>query len=189
MTLKTSRKQVPAAAKVLHKLAGNWQFANHVLNFGCGRFPDLTKEYLTNYHNQVMSVTSYDPNNEDDQDVVTDIKLIDREVRRFDVVLCANVLNVCKDLDAALLDLQRIDFDTAVIQIYEGNRSGKGRKTRDGYQRNELVADYMQKVLQYFYQFDVTLHRSHKAIVIAKGKRYYHIDDINEVDQVVNEVE
>ncbi len=189
MTLKTSRKQVPAAAKVLHKLAGNWQFANHVLNFGCGRFPDLTKEYLTNYHNQVISVTSYDPNNAEDEDVITDISLIDREVRRFDVVLCANVLNVCKDLDSALLDLQRIDFDTAVIQIYEGNRSGKGRNTRDGYQRNEVVAEYMPKVLQYFYQFDVTLHRGHKAIVITKGRRYYHIDDINEVDQVVNEVE
>ncbi|QFT40100.1 MULTISPECIES: hypothetical protein [unclassified Vibrio] len=172
MTLNTSRKQVPASAKVLHKLAPNWRYANHILNFGCGRFPDLTKEYLTNYHNQIMSVTNYDPNSKD-EDVIKDINAIDASQKRFCVVLCANVLNVCKDLDSALDDLAKLDFDCAVIQIYEGNQTGNGRKTRDGYQRNERVAAYMPPVLNRFGKFDVTLHRSFKVITIIKGRKFY----------------
>ncbi|MCC4224948.1 MAG: hypothetical protein AAGJ90_18185 [Pseudomonadota bacterium] len=62
MTLQTSRKQVPASAKRLSRLAPKWSYANNILNFGCGKFPDLTEEYLTNYHKQIMTVTHYDPN-------------------------------------------------------------------------------------------------------------------------------
>ncbi|HCG8860053.1 TPA: hypothetical protein ACPVYZ_004299 [Vibrio parahaemolyticus] len=185
----TTSNEQESLPKMLHTLASNWPFAKHILNFGCGDFPELTKESLTNYHNQVMTVTKYDPSNKEDEAVVTDINMIDRKVCRFDVLLCDDVLSASKDLDATLLDLQRVDFDTAVIHIDEGNGSGKARKVRNAYQRNMLVADYMPKVLQYFHLHDVTLHRSHKVIVIAKGKRYYHIDDVNEVDQVVAEAE
>lgn len=190
MTTETTTSNEQASQpKMLHTLASNWPFAKHILNFGCGDFPELTKESLTNYHNQVMTVTKYDPSSKGDETVVTDIKTIDREVCRFDVLLCDGVLNTSKDLDATLLELQRVDFDTAVIRINEGNASGKGRKKDGVHQRNEQVADYMPKILQYFHQFDVTLHRGEKVIVIAKGRRYYHADDINEVDQVIIEAE
>ncbi|UTZ44584.1 hypothetical protein [Vibrio campbellii] len=189
MTKNTDSNKDQAQPKMLHTFASNWPFAKHVLNFGGGDLPELEKESLTNYHNQVMTVAKYDPKSKGDETVVTDIQIIDREVCRFDVLLCDGVLNTSKDLDATLLDLQRVDFDTAVIRIDEGNGSGNGRKLRNVHQRNMLVADYMPKVLQYFHLHDVTLHRSHKTIVITKGKRYYHIDDVNKVDQVVSEAE
>ncbi|MCK8113148.1 hypothetical protein [Vibrio sp. 2CM40D] len=177
MTLQTSRKQVPASAKRLSRLAPNWSYANNILNFGCGKFPDLTEEYLTNYHKQIMTVTHYDPNS---KGVVNNIAEIDSSKRRFCVMLCADVLNVCKDLDAAIADMAKIDFDCAVIQIYEGNRSGKGRKTRDGYQRNEPVSAYLPILTNNFHKFDVTLHRSDKCITIVKGHKYYELDDLED---------
>lgn len=179
MTIKTSRKQVPACAKMLDKLAPNWRYANRVLNFGCGLYPELTENYFTRFHNQVNHVANYDPNSEA-TNVVTGIDAITEDKDRFDVVLCANVLNVCEDIDDVLLDLARVDFDCAVIQIYEGNGTGVGGKTRDGYQRNQRVNDYIVKVQQYFHRFDITLHRSAKCITVVKGKRYYHLVDIDD---------
>ncbi|EOX4805168.1 hypothetical protein [Vibrio sp. Vb1337] len=179
MTLQTSRKQVPASAKRLSRLAPNWSYANNILNFGCGKSPDLTEEYLTNYHKQIMTVTHYDPNSKA-KGVVNNIAEIDSSKRRFCVMLCADVLNVCKDLDAAIADMAKIDFDCAVIQIYEGNRSGKGRKTRDGYQRNEPVSAYLPILMSNFHKFDVTLHRSDKCITIVKGRKYYELDDLED---------
>ncbi|EGQ8153749.1 hypothetical protein QPB21_003944 [Vibrio alginolyticus] len=179
MALQTSRKQVPVSAKHLSRLAPNWSYANNILNFGCGKFPELTEEYLTNYHKQIMMVTHYDPNSKA-KGVVSNIVEIDSSKRRFCVMLCANVLNECKDLDAVIADMAKIDFDCAVIQIYEGNRSGKGRKTRDGYQRNEPVSAYLPILTSNFHKFDVTLHRSDKCITIVKGRKYYELDDLED---------
>jgi hypothetical protein len=132
---------------------------------------------------QVMSVTNYDPNYIKDSNKATEAdakvltELYDVRQQRYCVAICANVLNVCKDLDAVLSDLAQVDFDCCVIQIYEGNRTAKGRKTRDGYQRNAPVADYMEAILQHFHRFDVTLHRAAKCITITKGRKFYCLDD------------
>ncbi|EGQ9137942.1 MULTISPECIES: hypothetical protein [Vibrio harveyi group] len=179
MTLQTSRKQVPVSAERLSKLAPNWSYANNILNFGCGKFPDLTEECLTNCHKHSMTVTHFDPSSKA-KGVVSNIAEIDSSKRRFCVMLCANVLNMHKDLDAAIADMAKIDFDCAVIQIYEGNRSGKGRKTRDGYQRNEPVSAYLPILTSNFHKFDVTLHRSDKCITIVKGRKYYELDDLED---------
>ena len=70
----------------------------------------------------------------------------------FDVVLCSNVLNVI-DSDNALfnavyhmLSLIKHDgksgFGTVLLTVYEGDRSGFARPTRDGYQRNLRTSEY-----------------------------------------------
>lgn len=179
MTLQTSQRQAPASAKCLSKLAPNWSYAKSILNFGYGKLPDLTGEYSTNYYKRILTVTHFDPSSKA-KGVVNNIAEIDSSKRRFCVMLCANVLNMHKDLDAAIADMAKIDFDCAVIQIYEGNRSGKGRKTRDGYQRNEPVSAYLPILTSNFHKFDVTLHRSDKCITIVKGRKYYELDDLED---------
>ncbi|CAH0543011.1 hypothetical protein [Vibrio marisflavi] len=170
MTFKISRKQVPASARLLPALAPNWGYANHFLNYGCGKYPELTEHYLNNRFMQIQSVTNYDPNSHA-EGVVNDINELKNQ--RYCVALCANVLNVCEDLEAVLADLAQIDFDCCVIQIYEGDRTGVGKPTRDGYQRNEVVADYVHAIRSNFHKFDVQLHRSRKCITILKGRKYY----------------
>ncbi len=167
MTIQTSRKQIPACAKLLSTLAPNWKLVKRVLNFGAGKWPELTTEYLTEANPRLLAVTNYEPNGKKIEGVESDITAVNGQ--RYDLVICANVVNVCRDLDAVLTDLASVDFDCCVVQIYEGSANGKGRKTRDGYQRNELVADYMPAIQAHFPAFAVTLHRGHKCIVITKG--------------------
>ncbi len=167
MTIKTSRKQIPACTKLLPSLAPNWKLTKRVLNFGAGKWPELTGEALTESNPRILGVTHYDPNAEKIEGVETDLTAVNSQ--HYELVLCANVLNVCRDLDAVLADLATINFDCCVVQIYEASNTGKGRKTRDGYQRNESVASYIPAIKAHFPTFAVTLHRASKCIVITKG--------------------
>lgn len=175
MTQHNSRLPASAVVEILQQLAPNWSYAKHVLLFGNDRLPELT-----NFHNQVMTVTNFDPDSLE-ADVITDIETIKGSEKRFDVVLCANVLNLSDDLDATMAQLAKLDFDACVIHIDEGDGTGQAVSGEDGYHRNELVSDYVAKVHQHFHRFDVTLHRSRKAITVVKGRRFYHMDNIDEL--------
>ncbi len=176
----TDTNQPPAIIKLLATLAPNWAFANHILNYGCSEQPELTEQVIRNRFNQVMTVAHFDTSGklEASDSVLTDFDAI--QGRHFDVMLCADVLNTCRDLQTALNDLAKIDFDCCVIQIDEGNQSGKGRKSRRVYQRNEPTANYIEILQRNFHRFDVTLHRDKRCIVLNKGRKYYYLDDDGE---------
>ena len=87
----------------------------------------------------LQSVINYDPWAINDK-TINEICNIQGE---FDVVYCCNVLNVVEDVNAVLDQLRVINSDYFIIQIYEGNRSGVGVITRDGFQQNRKTKDYL----------------------------------------------
>lgn len=67
--------------------------------------------------------------------------------RRYDVVLCSNVLNVLEkseDVECVILRCVRLlrDGGSAFFRVYEGDGLGVGRMTSCGWQRNEKTAVY-----------------------------------------------
>lgn len=151
-SINTSRKQIPATIKnppidVI---------GNRVLNFGSGKYPELSHDHLMALG--ASEVVSYDPY------AVNDLNLnyIDLIHGTFDVVFCCNVLNVVPNINAVINDLNTIDFNTLIVQIYEGDRTGNGKETRDGYQHNKRTVDY----IEFFKGYDVK--RSGNYLIIRK---------------------
>lgn len=116
-----------------------------VLDYGCGKYFD-NYELSDNY-------SGYDPYNRDDKSVLD---------KKYDVVLCSNVLNVIMELE------QRIDLlntlkglaDKVFITVYEGNGSGKGKVTKkDCYQLNRKRGDYIPELVSVFGKGNVVYNR------------------------------
>lgn len=109
-----------------------------VLDYGCGKYFLISKEYAKQY--KPASMTFYDPYWKNQSPAF----------RTYDIIICANVLNVLKserDL------LQCIDNCLNVLeiggsiyfQVYEGDRTGVGRETKkDCWQRNERTRKYLR---------------------------------------------
>ena len=131
----TSLNQVPA----LHK----WFIRQHVgslvsiLDYGCGKH-ERGMNYLRSHGHTVMC---YDPYNRPDwsNQIVMSVSEV------FNVGLCANVLNVI-DHDEALLaaitdvrDMCHVSY----FSVYEGDRTGIGKETTRGYQRNARIHAYV----------------------------------------------
>ena len=162
MTINTSRKQVPASAKTLSAIISKQLTTCRLLNFGCGKWPELTEQYLQSKIKNLI-VDNYDPNSSSE----AVIKTLPRDYQ-CEVVLCANVLNVLDDdqLRDCIVQLRRIPFALCVIQIYEGNKSGNGKKTRDGFQRNARTPVYLQHIKSIF-DDDYTIKKRKNTIYIA----------------------
>ncbi|WP_413113407.1 hypothetical protein [Thaumasiovibrio sp. DFM-14] len=146
MTLNTSHKQVPAGAKIIRDLTGITRNGIRLLNFGCEKWPELTEQYLKETL-PGSTVQNYDPNSKA-PGVITNEALLSEYW--FDVTLCLNVLNVIEDIEPVIRLLATLNTQYMIIQIYEGDKSGVGRATRDGYQRNEKAARYEDALTMHF---------------------------------------
>lgn len=161
-----SAKQTTGISVLLPKLARNWPYASTVLAFGCKQAePEELAEPVTNIHKQPIELTRFMPGAKTNPELP----------ERVCIIQSLDYLNTCKDLQSALAELAKIDFDCCVLTIDEGNGTGKHRKTR-GYQRNEPTSAYIEAIQRNFHKYDVSLHREDKAIVIIKGRKYYELD-------------
>lgn len=142
---KTSIKQVPAIAKKDYFL-DSLKSAQCALNYGCGEFPILVDRHCN--HN----FFKYDPFHD-----YNELK----DFYAFDVILCANVLNVI-DSRYTMTDIVWSIFNhlerggKAFFSVYEGNRSGDGKVTKKGYQRNQKSGDYLELLSHVFGAQNVT---------------------------------
>ena len=72
-----------------------------------------------------------------------------------DIIMLNNVLNVIQE-DFVLVDVLKQTYDFAgentdvYITIYEGNKSGVGKATSKGYQRNSKANEYKGYIGEYF---------------------------------------
>ena len=142
-TYGTSLNQVPALVKGYEAL-----IEGIVLNYGCGRGYKKVEEFLPS-----CKVVSYDKYSDNDEINTLDESYI------YDTVVCANVLNVIEDYTEmydALEDIMRVVNGKAFFSIYEGDRSGIGKVTTKGYQRNEKAVNY-EPILKKF--FDKVIRR------------------------------
>lgn len=149
---------------LLKRLIPKWQFTKSVLNFCCDK--DLEQEGVLNYHQQAVVFTSYNPDGKAGGQSFNSIEDINSDKVQLDV-LVADSLGPLDDIDSLLSNMAKIDFNAAIMLVDEGDSS-------------DLVAEYLQKVRQYFHRYDLALHRSDRCIVLTKGKRYFHEVDIDD---------
>ena len=123
-----------------------------VLDYGCGKYIDHIRKYC--FDCGCIGYLPFDKYNQPED--------INRKVLKFgrlwgaDSIYCCNVLNVIDSDDAVLDVLNDINVcmhlnSVAYIQIYEGDKSGKGKATKtDCYQRNERAEAYTKFITQVF---------------------------------------
>lgn len=142
----TSIKQIPAlhkqAVKENYLRAGEW-----VLDYGCGKY-DLGMDYI--HDSTGCVVDGYDKFNREaahNAGVMSELHL-----GWYDVILCANVLNVIKEADAraeVIADCAKAGR-VALFTTYEGDRTGNGKETSKGWQNNRKTDSYIDELLQHF---------------------------------------
>jgi len=128
-TYNTSLNQVPGIVKTYKNELDN----KTVLNFGSGKGWKKTEDFLNK-----STVYHYD---------INDPKFNELPLKKFDKVICANVLNV---IDTAY-EIQQVvnrcitltsTSGQIYFSIYQGDKSGVGSATAKGYQRNEKTIAY-----------------------------------------------
>lgn len=138
----TSLAQVCAIYSTFTKPGKNiFRPGDSVLDYGGGRY-DLGKEYMARHG---VDVHVYDPYNRTPSHNSAVLRRFKN--KRPDFVVCSNVLNVIKE-DGVIRDVVKnirslCGKDTvAIFSVYEGDRTGIGRPTSKGYQRNQPTRDY-----------------------------------------------
>jgi hypothetical protein len=135
---KTSIKQVAAGFKKVKWVSGTVN-----LDWGGGKY-DLATRWLAEF-----GVTNYvyDPFNRPAGENAKALK------SNPNTITCFNVLNVIKE-DEVIIDLlkkmKKLHASQIYFTTYEGNRSGEGKQTSAGYQRNMKTKDYLPLVSQVF---------------------------------------
>ena len=103
-----------------------------VLDIGCGRYTEHIEAFLEQFGVEYVGFDPY---------WKPEFKL-----RKYGAVICSNVLNVIDDYKTVeevhgVIRCSKVPF---FITVYEGDRSGRGRKTGpDQYQRNEKAITYL----------------------------------------------
>lgn len=119
---------------------------SNVLDYGGGRY-DANTEFMKSKN---VFVDVYDPFNRTEQH---NKKVIDKyKNQKPDYVVCSNVLNVIKESEIVEDVVRKIANykTTSLFVVYEGDKSGKGKVTSKGYQRNQRKEDYFKLLSKYF---------------------------------------
>lgn len=121
-----------------------------ILDYGGGKY-DSNAEYMKGKNGSDVLV--YDKYNRSDGHNSTVLNRCREDIP--DYVVCSNVLNVIMEedvIESVLAGIQELcGKDTVVyIAIYEGDKSGKGKETSKGWQRNEKACEYEEIISRYF---------------------------------------
>ena len=136
---KTSRPIIPAAAKVI-----NWMPNTTNFDMGGGKYENLTNFLKTKRVKNFV----YDQFN---RTQAHNTAVLARGTT--DTGSLFNVLNVIPDTDEMIDTLELLKMmarGEIYISVYEGDGSGKGKTTRDGFQHNKKLSYYLPIVEQIF---------------------------------------
>lgn len=136
-----------------------YQWADKLLDYGCGRYVDHLIKYTTehssipeDYCYHYCAWYGYDRYNRSEADNVEALADFSESEKPFmkRMVFCSNVLNVIDSDDvvrgiAGFLTACAISGAAVMVTVYEGDKSGHGRATKANcYQRNARVSDYLK---------------------------------------------
>lgn len=137
-----------------------------VMDYGCGKYTDHISEFLKGYGKVLYPYDPYNQSKAVNEHTLQFLNWAGAMQYEVDVV-CSNVLNVINSDDevekiALIINaIVQITGGKAFITVYEGDRSGIGRRTgKDQYQRNEKLRSYLR--------FFPTGKIEHGMIVIRK---------------------
>jgi len=148
-----NRSKLP---KLHSRLIADWQKSGaagktikRILDLGGGKFDNATEAH------KKAGITSlvYDPFNRTEEHNDKVIKQV--KANPVDAVVIANVLNVIEERGNQVQVLRQAYNAVAPggavhISVYEGNKSGKGKVTKKGFQQNKPLKDYMSTVKKVF---------------------------------------
>lgn len=136
-----------------------YQWADKLLDYGCGRYVDHLIQYTTEHSNtpeeeeyRYCAWYGYDRFNRSDAanaEALADFAESEKPFMQR-MVFCSNVLNVIDSDEvvagiAGFLTACAISGAAIFVTVYEGDRSGIGRATKtDCFQRNEKIANYLK---------------------------------------------
>ena len=143
----TARNQIPAIYR-LAKKAGYWDSRLQGVDLGCGY--DRLSQHL--YDEEGVHCLGYDPEWKTEEQ---NRAVMDGMYRRSDFVTLSNVLNVIEGQGprAGTLTLAHRFLrkgGALFVTVYEGDKQGRGGTTRDGWQENRRLKDYLSEVQEVF---------------------------------------
>lgn len=173
------------APAVFGKLEGQLDAGTTNLDIGGGKFDTGTKALAA------MGVKNlvFDPYNRTEAENGEVLRQIAENP--VDSVTVSNVLNVIKEPGARLDVVRQMKLalkpgGTGYITVYEGNRSGEGKETRNGYQRNRKLADYLAEVKEVFPSAELGRGKLGGTIVVKQDQRVisrdFQLEPFDDVD-------
>lgn len=120
------------------------------LDFGGGKFDNA----INFVKDRGATLIVYDPYNRSSQHNKDALDII-RSNGGADNVVNSNVLNVIAEPESRLAVIKNIHTllktgGNAYFTVYEGDKSGEGKKTKAGYQLNKVTSDYLEEIQKIF---------------------------------------
>lgn len=120
-----------------------------VFDYGGGKY-DTNRDYMKKIYNAELYV--YDKYNRSEEENHTAVmKAIENTP---DYIVCSNVLNVIMEesiIDQILSYIASFHAPVVYIAIYEGDKSGTGKETKKGWQRNQKSEEYAATIKKHFH--------------------------------------
>lgn len=165
---KTSRNIVPALHKALIKYS-EFDLVNPPTCFdiGGGKFEKATSFLFS----KGVVCYSYDPFNRSEFHNKRFFHLLEicEQAKRDCVALCSNALCVIKNIEDRKNVIKLCSrFPVAYFTVYEGDKSGIGKSTRDGWQENRKLETYIDEILIFFDNVKIKKLGNTKIIVASK---------------------
>ena len=137
---------------IYKKIVGKYPLASSILDVGCGKY-DSNKEFA---NDNGFAWFGIDPYNRTSEYNDASLEALYDLCECPDIIMLNNVINVIAE-DGVIFNVLNQVYnyagkDTDVyITIYEGDKSGVGKVTTKGYQRNQKLNKYTDYVNEFFY--------------------------------------
>lgn len=134
------------------QIEGKYPIGTVIFDYGCGRF-NTNRDFATQCG---YCWFGYDPYNRTKEENMENINHVIERRYAPDIVMLNNVLNVLdstNSMNDILSDIYYTYSDEHTdiyITIYEGDKSGVGKETTKGYQRNEKLNNYIGYISEWF---------------------------------------
>lgn len=144
---KTSINQIGRAVSTYRDKIG-FRRGSTILDYGGGKYDKAINDAKT----YGCHLYVYDPFN---RSADYNKRSIEAFKKSPDYITCANVLNVIKEdeiVESVVANIRRLARKGTIVafSIYEGDGSGVGKRTINGWQRNEKAMAYYPLILKYF---------------------------------------
>ena len=149
--ISSANTSIKTLNRVYKEIVGQYPRATTILDIGCGKY-DTNMEFAQEHDFIWFGIDPYNRTEEWNED---NIKAMTDWCDAPDIIMCNNVLNVIKENNIILHILNQIygcagDETDIYITIYEGDKSGVGKVTTKGYQRNQKVNTYKSLISEFF---------------------------------------
>lgn len=135
-----------------------------ILDFGGGKYDTNTDFMKEKYNAHVYVYDKYNRDGRHNERVIAEMRQC-----APDCIVCSNVLNVIMEdevIDEILADIASFHAATIYISVYEGDKTGIGKETTKGWQRNQKACAYEDAIRKHF-----DIHCKNGTIFTLKEKQ------------------